>query len=106
MFHKSDSFSPTKIHFLISILLACSLSYAADAAKLEIFMTTNSCKYCDLTDANFADKNLRGADFENANIGGANMAKADLSEKPLEKRTLATNFQSANLKKLIYQAQI
>jgi len=72
---------------------------AFDAAKFEDFKTTNVCKYCDLTDAPMAGRDMRGADFQNANLSGAVMSLANMGERPMEKRTLLTNFEDANLRR-------
>jgi uncharacterized protein YjbI with pentapeptide repeats len=72
---------------------------AFDATKLEDFKTTNVCKYCDLTDAPMSGRDMRGADFQNANLSGAVLSRANLGERPMEKRTLVTNFEDANLRR-------
>ena len=72
---------------------------AFDAGKMEDFKTTNVCKYCDLTDAPLGGRDMRGADFQNANLSGAVLSKANLGERPMEKRTLVTNFEDANLRR-------
>jgi hypothetical protein len=95
--HKSFKFVP-------AVLLAgfAALPWTAgafDAAKMEDFKTTNVCKYCDLTDAPLGGRDMRGADFQNANLSGAVLAKANMGERPMEKRTLLTNFEDANLRR-------
>jgi uncharacterized protein YjbI with pentapeptide repeats len=85
---------------LSSFLLAWPLAAGAfDAAKFEDFKTTNVCKYCDLSDAPMAGRDMRGADFQNANLSGAVMSLANMGERPMEKRTLLTNFEDANLRR-------
>ena len=42
---------------------------------------------------------MRGADFQNANLSGAVMRLANMGERPMEKRTLLTNFEDANLRR-------
>ena len=44
---------------------------AFDQAKLDTFNVTNTCKYCDLSEAALAERDLRGANLENANLSGA-----------------------------------
>ena len=85
---------------LSSLLLVWPWSAGAfDAAKFEDFKTTNVCKYCDLSDAPMAGRDMRGADFQNANLSGAVMSLANMGERPMEKRTLLTNFEDANLRR-------
>jgi hypothetical protein len=98
----ADSDYPFKV---LPLVLAAGLSVwpwcagAFDATKMEDFKTTNVCKYCDLTDAPLGGRDMRGADFQNANLSGASLAKANLGERPMEKRTLVTNFEDANLRR-------
>jgi len=72
---------------------------AFESQKFEDFKTTNVCKYCDLTNAPLAARDMKGADFQNANLSGADLSKADLSPRVMEKRTLNSNFESGNLRK-------
>ena len=72
---------------------------AFDAGKMDDFKTTNVCKYCDLTQAPLGGRDMRGADFQNANLSGAVLVKANMGERPMEKRTLVTNFEDANLRR-------
>jgi uncharacterized protein YjbI with pentapeptide repeats len=71
---------------------------AFDKAKLDTFLITNACKYCDLSGADLSGRNMRGADLENAQLGEANLSGSDLSELAMEKRIQPTNLQSANLR--------
>jgi Pentapeptide repeats (8 copies) len=90
---------------LLPAVLAASLATtpwtaaAFDAGKMEDFKTTNVCKYCDLIDAPLGGRDMRGADFQNANLSGALLAKSNMGERPMEKRTLVTNFEDANLRR-------
>lgn len=93
------------LHPLRWLTLSAALSVASwsawafDATKLEDFKTTNVCKYCDLTDAPMSGRDMRGADFQNANLSGAVLSKSNMGERPMEKRTLVTNFEDANLRR-------
>ena len=46
------------IFALVLLLVEASSSFAFDKAKLETFFTTNSCKYCDLTEADMSRTTL------------------------------------------------
>ncbi|MBM3543532.1 MAG: pentapeptide repeat-containing protein, partial [Alphaproteobacteria bacterium] len=74
------------------------LGFAFDKAKLDTFLTTNACKYCDLTGADLSGRDMRGADLQNAQLGEANLSGADLSTLAMEKRTQPSNLESANLR--------
>jgi hypothetical protein len=94
-----------KSYKIVPILLAVGVVFwpwaagAFDAGKMEDFKTTNVCKYCDLSDAPLGGRDMRGADFQNANLSGAVLVKANMGERPMEKRTLVTNFEDANLRR-------
>jgi uncharacterized protein YjbI with pentapeptide repeats len=45
------------------------------------------------------NRKLQAADFQNANLSGAVMSLANMGERPMEKRTLLTNFEDANLRR-------
>ena len=93
-------FHPLRLLALTVALSSMPWSAGAfDATKLEDFKTTNVCKYCDLTDALMSGRDMRGADFQNANLSGANLSRANMGERPMEKRTLVTNFEDANLRR-------
>lgn len=80
-------------------LAATGAALAFDQAKLDVFNTTNACRYCDLSGALLNGRDLRGADLEYANLSGVDIGKADLSARQMEKRVLPSNLVAVNFRK-------
>ncbi len=63
---------------VILVALLSVTAHAADPAQLKRFLESKRCSGCDLSKANFAEKNLAGADLSNAKLNGANLSGANL----------------------------
>ena len=77
-------FSIIKYLIILSETLMTHLSWAVNSDDLAKFKKTNMCLLCDLSKADFRNKNLenavlRGSNLSGSNLNGANLTNSDLN---------------------------
>lgn len=83
---------------LIAFVILCSPSYAFKQEDVDKLLAEKQCAFCDLRNAELAEKDLSGARLSGARLSGANLTRANLSGANLRNTNcVRTNLSGVNL---------